>query len=77
MLSLFPVVNTAITNQAVPNFLKLPGIGIMLGFILLAFRKGLNYHLISSIIYLVPSDMPLKSIIASIYLEMFYLIYHY
>lgn len=60
MFSLFPVVDTAITDQAVAKFLKLAGTGIVLGFILLAFRKGLNYNLISSIIYLVPRDMPLK-----------------
>ena len=51
MSSMFPVVDIAITDQAIVKFLKLACIGIMLGFILLAFRKGLNYHLISTVVF--------------------------
>lgn len=61
MLSLFSVVSIAITDQAVAKFFKLSGMGILLGFILLAFRKGLNHHLISSTIYFGLSDMQDKT----------------
>lgn len=49
--------STDIADQVVAKFLKLASMGINLDFMLLAFRKGLTYHLISSTIYLVPRDV--------------------
>lgn len=57
MVFLLPTASTAIADQFVAKFLKLASMGINLDCILLAFRKGLTYHFISSTIYLVPSDM--------------------
>lgn len=51
MLSLLPIASAAIPDQVVAKFLKLASMGIHLDFMLL------TYHLISSTIYLVPSDM--------------------
>ena len=59
MLSLFPILSRAITDQIVARFLK--SIGIILAFILLAFRKSLNSYLLSSTIYLELSDMQDRS----------------
>lgn len=54
MLSLFPVVSIAITDQVVAKFLKLESICIIL---VLFCWLSLSYHLISSTINFVPSDM--------------------